>query len=825
MSKKILILGGARFHGFQLAETLSKKGEEVYVLNRGNFRTKYPFQVRRIIVDRNDKNLLKKALEGYNFDVVIDNNAYNANQVIDLLEILQGKCDHYIFTSSAAVYLKLSSTRGLKEKESDGIQKGFYSPDIKEYATNKFFAEQAIKNNPYGIPYTIIRLPNIFGEGDFTKKLAYFHEKLKGNEKLFLAKEVRGFSLIYVKDVIKIFSKILGNKKCFNKIMNIADSKVYNYDDFFKIIYKSLYSKNKIILEKAEKIWEEKKAIPFTWGPTLDTNLSQKLLGKINYTPLEIWGEKNSKFGIETNKNVNSDSDPMKKVMFIFCNPLGEALSFPLGVGVLSSVLKKGGHVTKGLYIQIKKDNTIDLNWISNQIKEFNPDLICYSSSSALFKYIKIISKYIKDKFNIIGLCGGVHPTIYPEKVLSAEGIDYICVGEGEKVIKEFIKRMGESKNHLNIPGIWKLDNSGKLIKNKLHPLQNLDSVPRIDYEVFGKDFIHNLIKKNKGWLRYIESRGCPYSCSYCHNGMIRKAYAEGIRCSVSKLGYLRFKNPDLVIDEILDIVKKYDVKVINFMDDLFCLNKKHILEFCKKFKKSIPKEVGYSIQTHLNHLDAEIIKELHDSRCLRVVVGVESANERILGIFNRITPLKMMNENLSLLIKAKFPLGVWTLNILGNPTETQEEMLDTLSFNAQNLSDVCKFNFMAPYKNSNIFEFCKKRGLLKEGYDQQKMLDRYVSIIKHAPKEEAFLEKFFDIGHWYMNLLAPLGLKDYYLPLIKEIEKIGVGEWEEKKGIYMKKDAELSNLFSNQKKKHYSFSFKGNVIGKVIGLKKFEES
>ena len=41
MSRKILVMGGARFHGLQLAASLHIKGNEVYVLNRGNFKSDY----------------------------------------------------------------------------------------------------------------------------------------------------------------------------------------------------------------------------------------------------------------------------------------------------------------------------------------------------------------------------------------------------------------------------------------------------------------------------------------------------------------------------------------------------------------------------------------------------------------------------------------------------------------------------------------------------------------------------------------------------------------------------------------------------------------
>ncbi len=509
------------------------------------------------------------------------------------------------------------------------------------------------------------------------------------------------------------------------------------------------------------------------------------------------------------------------KVMFVFCNEETEPLSFPLGVGVLSSVLKKEGHKVESIYVMVGDRSKINLNRISDQVRGFKPGLICYSATSPAFEHIRVIAKHIRSQFKIKTLCGGVHATLYPREALATEGIDFICVGEGEKPIREFVKRLESQEALTNIPGIWKLDNSGELKKNKADPLQSLDAVPEIDYDAFGRKFINNLVKKNDNWLRYIMNRGCPYSCSYCHNKMIRKTYSEVIGTPESKLNYVRSKNIDLCIAEINKIVNTYDVKVINNMDDLFCMNKKHTLEFCRKFKERVSENVGYSIQTHLLLLDDEIIQALHESRCLRVVVGVESANERLLKLFNRKTPLHIMGKNLALLVKAGFPLGVWTLNILGSPTETRAEMEDTLKFNANHLVDVCKFNFMSPYKDSDIYNYCKERNLLVDGHVAD-FKDRWTSVIKHNPEESAFLEKFFDIGHWYMNTHEPIGLEDYYLPLIKEVGKIEVGEWEKQKGSFLKKDGELSRFLSIQKRKHYEFMFQGKTSGKVIGLRKF---
>jgi nucleoside-diphosphate-sugar epimerase len=290
MGRKGLILGGARFHGFLLAEHLSKIGDELYVLNRGKFNPFYSFPVKHLIADRNDPEQMEHVLLGANFDYTIDNNAYTPSHVESFLNIMGEKCGHYIFTSSGTVYLRLSSKKKICEKDSDGIQYGAYPKDIKNYATNKFATEQGI--GKFKCPRkTIIRFPNIFGERDFNGKLLFFDLKMNDGGKMLLEQEVNRFSLLYSGDIPGIYDSIIQNEKCFGETINISDPKSYNYHEFFSSIYSKKYSKDIIILLPAEKMWNLGYSLPFAWGAELDTSLSEKLI-KVCYTPLEIWGKK-----------------------------------------------------------------------------------------------------------------------------------------------------------------------------------------------------------------------------------------------------------------------------------------------------------------------------------------------------------------------------------------------------------------------------------------------------------------------------------------------------------------------------------------------------
>mgnify|MGYP001582266727 CR=1 FL=1 len=285
---KGLILGGARFHGYLLAKYFSEKGDEVYVLNRGNFRNNYPLKIKQIIADRNNSQQLKNALEGFKFDYVIDNNAYTPMQIEIFLNIMKDRIRHYVFTSTASVYLNFFSDKSLKENESDGIKKGFISPDIENYGTNKYLSEMKIKE--YDINYTILRLPNIFGEGDFAGKLTYFNERFKDKRKVLVEQESNFFSLVYAGDLPEIYDLVLKDEKCFNKVINIADPEPCDYDSFFSSISND-YSKKNLLFLSAEKIFELGYSKSFYMGPIVDVSLAKELLNPV-FTPINIWGKR-----------------------------------------------------------------------------------------------------------------------------------------------------------------------------------------------------------------------------------------------------------------------------------------------------------------------------------------------------------------------------------------------------------------------------------------------------------------------------------------------------------------------------------------------------
>ena len=102
---RILIMGGTRFIGVYLTKILVKQGHEIVLFNRG----KKPAPVeglQQIHGDRTDAAQLKEKLEKEEFDAIFDNNGRELSDTQPLAEIFKGRVKHFVYMSSAGVYLK-----------------------------------------------------------------------------------------------------------------------------------------------------------------------------------------------------------------------------------------------------------------------------------------------------------------------------------------------------------------------------------------------------------------------------------------------------------------------------------------------------------------------------------------------------------------------------------------------------------------------------------------------------------------------------------------------------------------------------------------------
>ncbi|HWL25199.1 MAG TPA: NAD-dependent epimerase/dehydratase family protein [Ureibacillus sp.] len=178
--KSALVLGGTQFFGKNLVQLLLDKGVSVTIATRGKTADPFGNQVERLTIQREDRASLEHAFNDRNWDVVYDQTCYSSQEALDAIEVLDGKINRYIFTSSQAVY-DYGTMR--KEEEFNPLN---FQPLLKnrnEYQGISGYQEakrsaEAILFQKSNVPVVAVRFPIVIGEDDYTGRLKFHVEKI-----------------------------------------------------------------------------------------------------------------------------------------------------------------------------------------------------------------------------------------------------------------------------------------------------------------------------------------------------------------------------------------------------------------------------------------------------------------------------------------------------------------------------------------------------------------------------------------------------------------------------------------------------------------------
>ncbi len=173
---RILILGGTRYFGVHLVNSLLRKGYEITVATRGNVKREFCGNVEYKTANRLNPSELAKLFENNRFDIVYDNLAYCSNDVRNLLE--NDGCGRYIMTSSGSVYdLQLNTFESDFDPGKHVLK--WCGRDDFPYDEIKRQAECALFQHYPNIESVAVRLPYVLGKDDYTQRLFFYVNHIK----------------------------------------------------------------------------------------------------------------------------------------------------------------------------------------------------------------------------------------------------------------------------------------------------------------------------------------------------------------------------------------------------------------------------------------------------------------------------------------------------------------------------------------------------------------------------------------------------------------------------------------------------------------------
>jgi len=247
---KVLITGGAGFIGSNIASYLKQEGYDVIVFDSFERSIKNVKSVLKgIAIEKLDlRGDLRKIIKHARKSVIVHAAAYinakesikkpleylenNVASTVNLLKATSKIAEKIIYLSSAAVY---GEPKHLPINEEHDLN------PINPYGASKLSAEYWVKaySNLYTVNYVILRLFNVYGEGqkgEYAGVISKFIEKARKRKPLIIygdGLQTRDF--VYVGDVAKAVELAIKTKN-FNETYNIGFGKATTINQLAEIV-------------------------------------------------------------------------------------------------------------------------------------------------------------------------------------------------------------------------------------------------------------------------------------------------------------------------------------------------------------------------------------------------------------------------------------------------------------------------------------------------------------------------------------------------------------------------------------------------------------
>jgi radical SAM superfamily enzyme YgiQ (UPF0313 family) len=313
-------------------------------------------------------------------------------------------------------------------------------------------------------------------------------------------------------------------------------------------------------------------------------------------------------------------------------------------------------------------------------------------------------------------LWGGWHATLLPDQVAASGLADFVIVGEGDEAAVDLADHLSGKQNPLSafqVPAdriIW----APKANVEKL-PLPNYDLMPGIEQFISGylTDKATELYADLR-WLPYESSRGCPEECTFCE-------------IQSTENWKFRAKSHEKTVDEIVTIVKKYNLKHMKIIDDNMPVSIARMRRIAEGIVKSDVK-FTYDMEVRANYfredrlMNHEFVELLKASGLIQCTLGFESGSQRMLDLMKK--GLKVEDCERAVKILDQHGIIARTSFITGYLGETKEDLYATarlIKRLRKYKTFTCGVQSFRPYPRTPVTEQLKQNKLF---YEPQTLLE-----------------------------------------------------------------------------------------------------
>lgn len=359
----------------------------------------------------------------------------------------------------------------------------------------------------------------------------------------------------------------------------------------------------------------------------------------------------------------------------------------PINLGYIAANLEKNG-------VEVRIIDELAGQDIRHELKTFAPDVVGITSTTPLAPDAYRAAKVVRDEFGIFTVMGGKHAMILPDEVL--RHADMVVLGEGERAMLDIMNGVREKRykvpfckdlDELPAPAWHLMDMEFYLTARDRFPMSHLRCFP-----------------KGSRLAAFITTRGCPFTCVFCYNSWRDTP--------------LRSHSPERVISDLKHLVERYRVDAVFFMDDDIFVPKRRFKALCQMMiDEGLNKKMIWGCQSTSNHITPETLSLAKKAGCIQVGFGFESGSQRILDYLKKGRTTVGENAKAVELCK-EAGMRSYATFMIGNPTETLEDIQATVDFIKKTPPDGLGVHVTTPFPGTELWNWCKERGLVPEDPD-----------------------------------------------------------------------------------------------------------
>lgn len=340
------------------------------------------------------------------------------------------------------------------------------------------------------------------------------------------------------------------------------------------------------------------------------------------------------------------------------------------------------------------------------EIERYEPLLVGLTAFTTKMTAAGKTLRLVKERMpHVKTMIGGHHASAIPERTLKEEAADFVIVGEGYSPVAELLRRLKEKNNDFNIQGVWYLKNNEVVRGGRANGIADLDELPLPAWDLLPMEkyrahhwqaWDYNL--DTTGFALIYTSLGCPFSCDYCSVNVV-----------YGKRG-VRYRSPENVVREIELLVRKYQVKHIEIIDDTFTVNKKRVEKLCDEIiRHNLGDKINIWCFARTDTVEKNLMDKMKKAGINWVFMGFESGSDVVLQDVNKGQTIEQIKIATDIVHQAGIHIG--GNYVFGLPEDTADTMCATLDLAKELNTESANFFLHMPYPGTRFYDMAIEKG------------------------------------------------------------------------------------------------------------------